>query len=179
MQSHTTRWGYEDKTQLELNDMFFALKSVLKRKLNICWHYKYLDKYISENMIPFGLRLKVFPHFRKPSQTFKEKWKNTLSDCFFNLMKLLIEEHKKEIETIDLEIQAVNNTFVSLNAPEGKAEKEKELNLALERSSRETISKKERKMTRDRKAFSLKQAYIWPSSLPQRQWKCSNNFPQG
>lgn len=59
-------------------------------------------------------------------------------------MQLLVAEHKKEIESVDLEIQALNTKIATFNPSEARAEKERELNVALERSSRETIKKRKK-----------------------------------
>lgn len=57
MTIYNTKWGQEDIDKVELNDIFFSLKKLLERKTNIHWHTVYLEKYITENIVPFGLRL--------------------------------------------------------------------------------------------------------------------------
>lgn len=73
MNSHTLKWGQDDKGWTELNEIFFSLKGFLERKNNIHWHLAYLEKYIEEHIVPFGLRLKLFPHFKSLSPDFKSK----------------------------------------------------------------------------------------------------------
>lgn len=83
------------------------------------------EKYIAENIIPFGLRLKLFPHFKNPSEKFKKNWECTLTNCSMSLIKLLIVKHKKEAGQIDLEFQPLNIRIAALNNPQGLAKKKK------------------------------------------------------
>lgn len=57
MNSHNTMWDQQDKGQTELNDLFLSLKNLVLRKNSIHWHVQYLAKYVSENLVPFGLRI--------------------------------------------------------------------------------------------------------------------------
>lgn len=70
MQLHTVKWGQDDRTKLESDEVFAGLKNLLDKKLNVHWHFTYLERYIAEGIAPFGLRLKLFPHFRSPSGDF-------------------------------------------------------------------------------------------------------------
>lgn len=148
---------------MDNNETFLTLKNLLDRKLNIYWHYSYLEKYVSGKIVPFGLRLKLFPHFSNPSNDFKSKWENTLTDCSLALLRLLIDEHKHESALLDAEIQACNIKIAALNTPEGLAQKERELNNGLEKVSHDMITKKEKKLVRDRRAFATSKAYYWPT----------------
>lgn len=153
-----------------------SLKNLLDRKANIHWHSIYLEKCISENIVPYGPRLKNFPHFRNPSADFKQNWENTLTSCSKAFMTLLIEEHKKELTQVDLELHPLNPGIVGLNNSEGLVEKERELSDSLEMLSRETITKKEKKLFKDRKAFLTNKAYNWPTFQPQRHYRPFQKF---
>lgn len=63
---------------------------------------------------------------------------------------------------MDQEIQACNSKLAALDPVGGLAEKEKDLNLGLEKLSRDILTKKEKKLERDRKAFTANKAYNWP-----------------
>lgn len=154
MKTHTAKWGHEDKQKVQLDEIYNSVKILLERKTNVYWHTTYLEKYIEESIVPFGLRLRLLPHFKKPSETFKAKWENTLTGCSMALMALLIDEHKEELKAIDLELQSLAITKISsLENTDGIALKEKEISEFLENSSRELITKKEKKLFRDQKAF--------------------------
>lgn len=66
MQTHSSKWGQDDKIKMEANDLFAMLKTLLEKKLNVHWHSAYLEKYVKDEIIPFGLRLRLFPHFPIP-----------------------------------------------------------------------------------------------------------------
>lgn len=57
-------------------------------------------------------------------------------------MQLLVNEHKREIEQLDSEIQTCNATIAASDVANSLADKEKELNLGLEKLSRDIITKK-------------------------------------
>lgn len=132
MSKHTNKWGQEDKTQIELNDIILSLKNVLEKKISNHWHAVYLQKYISANIVPFGLRLKLFPHFKNPSENFKQNWETDLTNCFIELMSLLVHEHKQEIAQADIELKPMPQKLNELKNPPEQAEKEKELDNHLE-----------------------------------------------
>lgn len=168
MKAHNAKWGQEVRRKMELNEIFNYVKVLLERKSNIHWHTVYLEKYIAESIVPFGLRRKLFPHFKKPSDSFKQKWENTLTGCSMAPMSLLVDEHKEDLKSIDVEIQPLISKISTLDNPEGIAIKEKEINEFLEKSSRELISKKEKKLFRDQNAFYFNKAYVWPSNQTSR-----------
>lgn len=141
----------------------------MERKNNLHWHSTYLEKYISENLVPFGLRIKLFPHFKNLSTDFKGKWEKTLPKCSLSLMKLLVDEHKTELTLIDNKLQPLNQKLSTLKNTAGLVEKEQNIGETLERLSRETITRKENKLLRGRKAFNNSKAYIWPNSQLQKR----------
>lgn len=91
-------------------------------------------------------------------------------------MQLLVEEHKKEIELLDGDIQSCNSTIAASDGSRSFVEREKELNMGLERLSRDLITQKEKKLARDRKAFQINKAYIWPSSSQPFQPRANKRF---
>lgn len=179
MSSYSTTWGQEDKAQIESNDLFITYKTLLEKKTNLQWHAAYLQKYISENIVPFGLRLKLFPHFKNPRPEFKKQWEDILTDSFLSLMSLLVIEHQLELACVDKEI---NDTFTALSAfktTEGYLEMDKKITDSLARLRKNIISTKERKLLRDRRAFMGNKAYIWPNTHQAKPFKSyfRSNYP--
>lgn len=169
MSAHSTKWGSDDKTKMEANDLFIQLKGLMDTKLSLYWHFTYLERYISDGIIPFGLRLKLFPHFPNPSNYFKNKWENALSNCSLTLMQLLIDQHKIDLDHVDSEILICNTKIKALKLGEILAEREREISMGMETLCRDLISKKEKKLARDRKAFLANSAYSWPP-VPQNRY---------
>lgn len=88
-------------------------------------------------------------------------------------MQLLIDEHNNEsLDPID-PILTGNSKMATFDPVGGLVEKE-ELNLGLEKLSRELLTKKEKKLERDRKAFLANKAYTWPTpslNKPNRRFR--------
>lgn len=171
MSSYSALLGQEDKAKVESNELFMTYKNLLERKTGLHWHANYLHKYMLECIIPFGLRIKLFPHFRNPSQEFKNKWEETLTNCSLSLMSLLITKHRAELNQVDKELLIINASLASFNTMEGYADKEKNIGENIARLSKQTITTKEKKLICDRKAFAGNKAYIWPNtqfSKPRR-----------
>lgn len=61
-------------------------------------------------------------------------------------MKLLIQEHKKEIENLDKELESLWQGVSEIHSVEIFQEREKELQEYLERINRNIITKKEKKI---------------------------------
>lgn len=80
-------------------------KYIIEKKSTIHWHINNLQQYLLEGITPFRLRIQIFPHFLKTSLDLKKNWEDTLNNCSLNLIKLLIEEHKKEIDCLDTELE--------------------------------------------------------------------------
>lgn len=103
MSSYSHQWGKENKSQVEIDEAFLLLATLLEKKTNIYWHINYLQKYSAEKIILFGLRLKLFLHFKNPTTDFKTQWEDRLTQRSLDLMSLLIDEHRAEIKLIDIE----------------------------------------------------------------------------
>lgn len=145
MSSYSFQWGQEDKAKFETDDLFLSYKNLLERKIGIHWHAAYLQKYIQENIIPFWLRIKLFPHFHNPSQEFKKKWEDALTNCSLSLMSLFINEHKTEMSIMDNELQTLGASLSSYNTTEGFAARDKLISDNLAKRSKEIITNKEKK----------------------------------
>lgn len=89
---------------------------------------------MGKKIVPFGLRLKLFPHFKNPSPDFKTQWEKALTACSLSLMNLLITEHKNEMAQIDNELQPLNLKWTTLKNSVGLGDKEKNLTENLEKT---------------------------------------------
>lgn len=49
----------------DLEHAFLRLQRLLERKARIFWHKKYFNKYIENKIVPWGLRIQIFPNVRK------------------------------------------------------------------------------------------------------------------
>lgn len=115
---------------------------------------------MGKSIIPFGLRIKLFSHFKDPSQEFKKKWEEVLTNCSLSLMSLLINEHKAQLDLVDTELQSLNTNLSTFSSMEGFSAKDKMISHNLAKRSKIIITNKEKKLTRDQKAFSNNKAYV-------------------
>lgn len=158
MNSCTNRWNHEGKDKIEMNDFFFTAKNLLQQKSNTYWHIFYLEKYISESIVPFGLRIQLFPHFNEISSEFKKRWEATLTECSLKLMQLLINEYNDQLVKIDCEIQELWKKSSMFSSTNEFKEQDRNLKEQVENNGCITISIKEKKIMRDRKAFQAKKS---------------------
>lgn len=71
--SHSNKWKVEVETQVEFNNIYISLKNCLEKKIATFRHAAYLEPYLLDDLIPFGLRLKTFfPTSGNPHLILKE-----------------------------------------------------------------------------------------------------------
>lgn len=67
-------------------DCFFTnLKRLLEKKAWLFWNNKYFHKYIEDKIVPWGLRIQIFPNLFKVESEFKHDWENHLQSCSFKM----------------------------------------------------------------------------------------------
>lgn len=52
-------------TDADLDKSFMRLQRLLEKKIRIFWHKKYFKKYSHNKVIPWGLRIQIFPILEK------------------------------------------------------------------------------------------------------------------
>ncbi|OCT72119.1 hypothetical protein XELAEV_18035085mg [Xenopus laevis] len=75
--------------------IFRDFEHKLTKELYIWWEMASLEKYVTSQMIPLGLRIKKFPSFMERDEIFMGSWNKILSDCSLRLMELMIEYKTK------------------------------------------------------------------------------------
>lgn len=130
------------------------------------WHIENFEKYIREDINPYGLRIQIFPLIDNISQyqsisEFKKRWEDNLQLCTRNMMKMLIEEYKVRTLSLEKDIDLIYSklqTFKSL--PAFKEHKER-IKTHLDQATAEFLGKKENKFWRDKMSFQEGKAYRW------------------
>ncbi|OCT84824.1 hypothetical protein XELAEV_18022981mg, partial [Xenopus laevis] len=92
--------------------VFREFEHKLTKELYIWWEIASLEKYVTSQMIPRGLRIKKFPSFMERDEIFMGSWNKILSDCSLRLMELMIEyktkihlDVKGELKMIEKDIE--------------------------------------------------------------------------
>lgn len=61
MHEYKTTFEQGDQIELLISSLFHKLTKVLEKKSVLFWHTKSFDRYISEQISPFGLCVHYFP----------------------------------------------------------------------------------------------------------------------
>lgn len=97
---------------------------------------------ISRKIHPIGLRIQIFPILDHISNDLKKNWEPKLNDCSRNLMSLLQDEYKLQLNTLDSEIGALYNRLIPLKTHEDYLGLEEKLREHLRAFSKAILQKK-------------------------------------
>lgn len=145
----------------------------LEQKSLSFWHKKFLEKYIQNDINPYGLRIQKFPNLPEVSDSFCQKWELNVQACTKQMMLLLCEVYDSQTVKIDKDIEAPYNLNSHITSSILFQEKEKILQEQIELHNKNIITNKEKKFVRDQRAFRERRAYRWEAgkviSKPRNQ----------
>lgn len=81
----------------EIKRLFKNHKKIVVKHLNRKWGVFFLENYISQKIIPRGLRDSIIPTEHLHTVTFIPKWKELCISHGIELMKLIVEEEKLQL----------------------------------------------------------------------------------
>ncbi|XP_077342764.1 uncharacterized protein LOC143989087 [Lithobates pipiens] len=139
------------------------LQRLLERKVRIFWHRKFFHKYIDQQIVPFGLRIQIFPNLNKIDNLIKQKWEENLQTCSIAMMTLLAIQYSHDIDLIDNSIKKWYDEYAKITSTSKFKRKESELSKHIENYTLEIIRLKQNKLTRDSNSYSNGSAYKWPT----------------
>lgn len=171
--------SYEGKEQVtsDLSSLFSSLTKILEKKSALHWHIESLGRYIREGINPIGLRIQIFPMVDNISKELKKNWESKLNDCSTNLMLLLQNEYKQQLDNMNTEIKALYDRLSPLKTHEEYANYEKKLKDHLETFGKTILIKKEKKYWRDKNAFREGRAYKWNINNNRKTRKRNPRIP--
>lgn len=142
-------------------EMKTNLKPLLHRRMRTWWNKATLENYLTKNLIPRGLRIQVFPSFPIEDQLFRTRWEEACGNCSKIMMELLIGLNKKELESMEKEIESIQNKLTDL-LPQGNMDLyKKELDTQYSVWEKEIKEFKMKKFQRDLRDFQTKKIYKW------------------
>lgn len=151
-------------TDAELDRAFIRLQRLLEKKVRIYWHKIYFEKYAEHKIIPWGLRIQLFPNIKKINDTLKASWESNLLTCSLNMLSMLCNEYTTELAQLDV---AINRWYIDhaqgLSSPR-YSKRDKTLRAHLEEYTLTTINDKESKFLRDLAAHENGYAYNWDNA---------------
>ncbi|CAJ0966054.1 unnamed protein product [Ranitomeya imitator] len=147
-------------------DLCVSIQSLLIKRTKLWWNRAFLERYISNKLIPRGLRVKVIPAFPVDDEMFVTNWEEACSNCSGVFMQLLIGLNTKTISDLDKSIDLAQ-TELKTGCP---AEKIQTFNHELEKLLDSTVKKihesQTSKFNRDVRDFRNKSVYQWRKQSP-------------
>lgn len=151
----------DENGDFDFNTFVLKLKSLLSKKFKLFWNIRNFEKYLESDPNPWGLRIQIFPNIEKTTNEFKNVWEANLNRCSANMISILNAHYKQEIKTTDQTISKLYADNSDLISNAKFLEKEKSMNVSLEKLHRNVVGGKEKKFNRDKLAFATNRAYTW------------------
>jgi hypothetical protein len=136
-------------TEEEIKSLGWRLYTSKEQELRSALHMEYLECYLSENLIPKGLELKLAPSIQDPE--FKKKWNTILINSSRELMKLLIEHHANKLQDTLKERNKLSQEMDCIWDKDEKVSFIKALDETIEPFEEELRETKDAKLERDRR----------------------------
>ncbi|KAM4048232.1 uncharacterized protein ACNLHF_011142 [Anomaloglossus baeobatrachus] len=144
------------------------LKYLLKKRLRIWWGKATLEKYLSKNLIPRGLRVRILPSFPVEDLDFRTKWEQVCDTCSKDLIRLLIEINQSSLVSVEKEIEnnqtKLNEILSTLSMESFKLEVDKQFLIW----EKEVQEQKVKKFQRDLQDYQLKRVYRWQGTTQNK-----------
>ncbi|XP_073422017.1 uncharacterized protein [Dendrobates tinctorius] len=144
-----------------LDSQALEIEKLLLKRTKIWWNRAFLEKYVSSNMIPRGLRVRVTPSFPIEDDDFIKRWEEACGTCSLIFMKLLIERNSKIIVDLDKTIDDIERNFKAVCASEKIAAFESRIEKNLDLCVKKINETQASKFQRDIKDFANKGVYFW------------------
>lgn len=141
-----------------------------KKQVRIFLHATALTDYVREEKIPRGLRIQKAPGLFQDDENFKSRWAAILNQCSRDLMLLIIERTKEEVEKIKEEVTSIQEGFKA-QLPESNYDKKlADLESIVKDFETQTKQIKIKKFRRDRKDYSQGKVYLWLYEKKRVTW---------
>lgn len=79
------------------------------KEMKAFWDKKTLLEYLTLERVPQGLRIKKFPTFEFNDDNLRKQWTDILTNCSFELMRIIINSKMVDIDRLQLEISNIKN----------------------------------------------------------------------
>ncbi|PIO11839.1 hypothetical protein AB205_0055700 [Aquarana catesbeiana] len=124
----------------------------------------YFEKYAEHKIVPWGLRIQLFPNIKKINDSLKASWEDNLQSCSLNMLSILCKEYESELEQLDISINRWYSDHASGVSSSRYSKRDKVLRAHLEEYTLSTINDKEGKFLRDLSAHENGYAYKWDNT---------------
>lgn len=158
----------DEASEEDANLYFTGLQRLVEKKTRLFWHRDFFEQYISNKVVPWGLRIQIFPNIRKIEPKIKEALESNLQTCSLQMMHILCQQYKQDIGQVDIEIKDWHENSGNVSTYPGYTLLEKKLKDHLTKYATNLIKTKESNLQRDKRAYDNGQAYRWTNTNPTR-----------
>ena len=136
-------------TEEEIKKIGWELYTSKLKELRSLLHIEYLNQYLTEDLIPKGLRIRLKPGI--DDEDLEQKWQEILHDASKKLIKELVIHHSRKLEETLKDRTALDRKMMIIWDEEDKTEFIQDIDESIENEKNQLVEMKERKMERDRR----------------------------
>lgn len=160
-----------DDSENENTDIDWDYLIYLKKKqTKMFLHATALTDYVREEKIPRGLRIQKAPGLFQDDDLFKSRWAAVLNQCSRDLMLLIIDRTKEEVEKIKKETTTLQENFKTQVTDNIFNKKLEELEKSVKEFELKTKEIKVKKFRRDRKDYAQGRVHLWLHEKKRVSW---------
>lgn len=151
------------------NIAFRELTRIYKEHTSAWWEVQSLNSYITNNIVPRGLRITLAPANRCRNPTFMANWEREATCSSIKFMHLLLEEEKTRLTSLDTQLQEQIEITKKFENESEYVAKEKLLEGTLERFQFHLKDRKHKQFIRDSLDFKENRAYSFAPRVPHKE----------
>ncbi|XP_069588304.1 uncharacterized protein [Ranitomeya imitator] len=166
-----------DASNIE-RDMMKQYKNCIHKKTKIWWTKTTLENYVSQKIIPRGLRVQLYPTFDLGEQHLIDRWMTAASACSLEFLQIIIESNTASIKKIEDEISRLE-LLLKKDVKNDQLESFlKEIDNDLEKWEKDICAVKTKKYLRDVSDYDNNKIYRWqnPRSNDEKRKARSESF---
>ncbi|CAJ0921398.1 unnamed protein product [Ranitomeya imitator] len=136
-------------------------KNTVHRKIKIWWTKTTLENYVSQQIVPRGLRVHLFPTFNLDDESLKERWMKAANACSVEFMKIIIENNTNTLKSIETEIESLQRLLQQDLSGDSFQEMIGKLDKEIEKWEGVISHNKQKKYERDLADFETNRIFKW------------------
>lgn len=137
----------------DLKQLFKEHKQLVIKQLKRKWDICSLESYVASSMVPKGLRQRIIPAAHLRTERFQAKWEKLCLEQGLQVLGLIIEEEKAQLEEINMQIETSVGKLEEVKDDESFSSLNENVRKEVEKVQRVVKSIKQKKFLRDKKEF--------------------------
>ncbi|CAH2224590.1 Hypothetical predicted protein [Pelobates cultripes] len=148
----------------------------MEREIQVWWDVATLDFYVNNNIVPRGLRLFKKSTYKRHDLTLLKKWDQLLDKGSLLLMVFLINEKKKDLTQLDLEITELKASIRPLVENGEYTELLDKIERRVKDIESSIRENKRKKIMRDQNDYKTKTQRNWKRDIPRQRFNHLNTY---